>query len=323
MKLVVGFLTYNDSSAKYLADFLPSLKKALDFLSPQDYRVLVFDNSDLDNQLNRLAIESFNISCPGFLEYIQAEGNLGFSRAYNILIHSALRLGSEYFLVINPDTLLEKETISELVFALDKNNELSSASPKIRRWDFAANTKTKEIDSCGLILKSGLRFQDLGQGQEDDKRFDSFSILGPSGAAGLFRLSALEKIKENEQYFDERFFMYKEDCDLAYRLYVSGAKSALVPSAIMYHDRTAASSGEGLVNKALDRRKKSRQIRIWSFRNQHLIFVKHWSKQNFASKIIIIFRVLIIGIFSLILEQFLLKEYKVVFGYSRVLTNVK
>lgn len=323
MKLVVGFLTYNDSSAKYLADFLPSLKKALEFLNPGDYRVLVFDNSDSGNELNRLAIESFNALNPNFLEYFQAEGNLGFSRAYNILIHVAARSKVEYFFVVNPDTLLEREAISELVLALDKNSALVSASPKIRRWDFAANTKTKAIDSCGLILKPGLRFQDLGQGREDDKRFDNFSILGPSGAAGLFRLSALEKIKENDQYFDERFFMYKEDCDLAYRLSFTGGKSTLVPTAIVYHDRTAASSGGGLINKARDRRKKSRQIRAWSFRNQHLIFVKHWSKQNIISKAIIVFRILVNGFFALILEKFLIKEYKTVLADSRVLTNVK
>ncbi len=323
MKLVVGFLTYNDSSAKYLADFLPSLKSALNFLSPDDYRVLVFDNSEPDNNLNRLALDNFNNENPNFLEYFHAAGNLGFSRAYNILIRSALRLKAEYFLVINPDTLLEKETISELVSALDKNGALASVSPKIRRWDFAANTKTKMIDSGGLILKTGLRFLDLGQGQEDDKRFDNFAILGPSGAAGLFRIDFLEKIKENEQYFDERFFMYKEDCDLAYRLSLAGGKSALVPSSVMYHDRTASSSGEGIINKALDRRKKSRQVRIWSFRNQHLIFVKYWSRQNFLSKIFIIARVVISAIFALILEQFLLKEYKDILNFSKVLTNVK
>lgn len=310
MKLVVGFLTYNDSSVKYLADFLPSLKNALSFLEFGDYQVLAFDNSDKDNKLNKKTLESFSENNGIFLEYISADSNLGFSRAYNILIHSAIRLGAEYFFIVNPDTFLEKDTISELVLALDQNTELSSVSPKIRRWDFAANTKTRIIDSCGLIVKSGLRFYDLGQGEKDDKRFDSASILGPSGAAGIFRLSALEKIKENDQYFDEQFFMYKEDCDLAYRLYLIGAKSALIPSAIMYHDRTAASSGEGVVEKVRDRRRKSRQIRSWSFRNQHLIFVKHWAKQKFTSKIIIIFRVLIMGIFSLILEQFLLKEYK-------------
>lgn len=313
MKLVVGFLTYNDSSAKYLADFLPSLGEALSFLDSGDYKVLAFDNSDKNNELNKKSLESFSEKNGTFLEYISADSNLGFSRAYNILIHSASRLGAEYFFIVNPDTLLEKNTISEMITALDKDSGLASVSPKIRRWDFAANTKTRIIDTCGLIVKPGLRFSDLGQGEKDDKRFDSASILGPSGAAGIFRLSALEKIKENDQYFDERFFMYKEDCDLAYRLYLIGAKSALVPSAIMYHDRTAASSGEGVVEKVKDRRQKSRQIRAWSFRNQHLIFVKHWTKQKFISKVIIIFRVIILGIFSLIFEQFILKEYKTIF----------
>ena len=323
MKLVVGFLTYNESTAKYLADFLTSLKLALGFLNPNEYKVLAFDNSDPDNGINRMALELFNQENEGFLEYLSTDGNLGFSRAYNILINQAERLGTEYFLVINPDTLLEKETIFELISALDKNLDLSSASPKIRRWDFDTNTKTRVIDSCGLVLKSGLRFCDLGQGEEDDKRFDRATILGPSGAAGLFRLSALLKIKENNQYFDERFFMYKEDCDLAYRLFLIKAGSVLVPSAIIYHDRTAAASQGGITGKIFNRHKKSRQIRTWSFHNQHLIFVKHWTKQNLISKIIIVFRIFTFGFFSLILEQFLLKEYRRVISASRVLTNIK
>ncbi len=309
MKLVVGFITYNDSSAKYLKDFLPSLRMALSFLSSSDYRVLVFDNSDQNNDLNRKSLEAFNLENPNFLDYLHAAGNLGFSRAYNVLIRSAAHLQAEYFMVINPDTVLEKDTISELIKALDKNHEIASASPKIRRWDFAANTKTRIIDSCGLILKSGLRFRDLGQGQEDDKRFDQAKIIGPSGAAGLFRLSSLEEIKENSQYFDERFFMYKEDCDLAYRLSLINAGAMLVPSSIVYHDRTAAASRGGIIKQFFSRFKKSRQIRSWSFRNQHLIFVKHWQRQNLLSKLLIIGQVIFFTIFSLILEQFLLKEY--------------
>ncbi len=323
MKLAVGFLTYNDANAKYLADFLPSLKEALGFLASDDYKVFAFDNSDSGNSLNRVKLEGFNEQNPNFLEYLHAAGNLGFSRAYNILIRLAARQQAEYFLVINPDTILEKDTIFELVSALDKNPDLGSASPKIRRWDFAANTKTRWLDSCGLVLKSGLRFYDLGQGQEDDKRFDKFLILGPSGAAGLFRLDALEKIKKDDQYFDEQFFMYKEDCDLAYRLFLIGVGSILVPGAIIYHDRTAASSGAGIFNKIFDRRQKSRQIRSWSFRNQHLIFVKHWYKQNLLSKLLIVLQVISFFVFSLILERFSLKEYKYVRHYLKVLTNIK
>lgn len=323
MKLVVGFLTYNDNSAKYLADFLPSLKDSLNFLATSDYRVFAFDNSDKNSDINKIKLEEFNKQNPDFLEYFHTESNLGFSRAYNILIRSASRLEAEYFLVINPDTVLEKDTISELVAALDKDNELSSVSPKIRRWDFAANTKTRIVDSCGLILGPGLSFKDLGQGQEDDKRFDKYEILGPSGAAGLYRISDLEKIKFNDQYFDENFFMYKEDCDLAYRLRLVGGKSALVPTAIMYHDRTAASLGKGIFAKIFKRSQKSRKIRAWSFRNQHLIFVKHWASLNLSNKIIVIFRVLSMAIFSLILEQFNLKEYRAVYLFHKSLTNIK
>lgn len=334
MKLAVGFITYNETSAKYLPDFLASLAAALAFLRPDDYQVLAFDNSGADFMVNRLAIESFNRVHPEkspFIQYFSASGaNLGFARAYNILISRAHSVPAEYFLVINPDTLLAPDAITELVKALDADPALASASPKIRRWDFAAQLKTNLIDSGGLLLRSGLRFQDLGQGQEDRGQFDTQTIIGPSGAAGLFRLSALEKIKlsplgpdKPDQYFDEYFFMYKEDCDLAYRLQAAGLGSRLVPTALVYHDRTAVSAGQGLWRDLLSRRHKSRQIRAWSFRNQHFLFVKHWKKQNFVNKIIILFRFLSMFIFSLILEQFLLKEYVYIFHPSKVLTNVK
>jgi len=60
MKLAVGFLTYNDENAKYLADFLPSLEAALGFLAVDDYQVYAFDNSQPGNQANRLALEAWN-----------------------------------------------------------------------------------------------------------------------------------------------------------------------------------------------------------------------------------------------------------------------
>lgn len=326
MKLAVGIIAYNDVSAKYLADFLSSLKEALVFLKPDDYRVYAFDNSAPDFTANR---DILNLPPYQFIKYLNFGRNLGFGRAYNILIESALRDGAEYFFIINPDTVLDPAAIKELVATLDNDGSLASASPKILRWDFVARSKTRIIDSCGLVLKSGLNFSDLGQGQEDRGQFDGAAILAPTGAAGLFRLSALKNIAERRgqsdrnQYFDERFFMYKEDCDLAYRLFTAGYKSRLVAASLIYHDRTAASSGQNLGQILQDRRRKSRLIRRWSFRNQHLLFVKHWSKQNISSKMSIIYRIFLMFIFSLILEQFLLKEYYFLFFPARGLTDIK
>lgn len=344
MKLAVGFITYNETTAKYLGDFLPSLEAALSFLKFDDYRVYVFDNSDKANLLNSRILWPHQR-----IEYFCLGHNLGFAYAYNILIREAIKDGADYFLVINPDTIMEPEAIKNLIAALDNDGSLGSVAPKILRWDFVGGKKTKTIDSLGITLKPGLKFNDLGQGIEDREKLEdeeknkAGKILGPSGAAGLFRLSALKKVAitrpvnkdicpENResfsqsrpvQYFDEQFFMYKEDCDLAYRLFLAGFGSRLVPDAIIYHDRTAAVFGKGIKNFWRGRQSKSKKIRAWSFRNQHLIFLKHWKKQNLVNKIIVISRVLFLLIFSLIFEQFLLKEYLFVFRQVRELTNIK
>lgn len=318
---------YNELSAKYLADFLPSLEAALRFLPPHDYKVYGFDNSFSDFTDNRKLIEekAKNLN----LEYKTLGINLGFGRAYNILIREAIKGGAEYFLILNPDMILEEVAIKRLVEAMDSDVNLAAVSPKIKQWDFLNHAKTNTIDSVGLILRPGLQFNDLGQGEEDKGQFDKTEIIGPSGAAGLWRLNFLKKIAEQpvgsleSEYFDERFFMYKEDCDLAYRLFVNGGIARLISDAIFYHDRTAMARGESLFAKLNNRKNKSRQIRAWSFRNQHLIFVKHWKKQNLTNKLIIIFRSLSFLIFSLILEKFLLKEYLLIFRSRKILTNTK
>ncbi|MFA6513963.1 MAG: glycosyltransferase family 2 protein [Patescibacteria group bacterium] len=309
MKLAVGFVTYNDSSAKYLGDFLPSLRHSLNFLPVVDKRILTFDNSSQDNNINRLALEYFVREHPDEMISFSSKENIGFGSAYNVLITQAKKLKAEYFLMINPDVLLEPDAIEKLLSKMETNKDLASVSPKILRWDFNNHKQTKQLDSCGLSLKSGLRFNDLGQGEIDNDQYNETEIIGPSGAIGLFRLSALESIKDKYGYFDSRFFMYKEDCDLAYRLHLAGFKSALVPEALAYHDRTAAFYGKGISQSLLNRRQTSKQVRAWSFKNQHLLFVKHFKNENFKSKFVVIARVVVMFVFSLILEQFNLKQY--------------
>ncbi len=333
MKLALAFVTYNESSLKYLRYFLPSLKRALQFLDENDYKIYVFDNSDKNDKRNLELLKDFNnkilSSSQHSLEIIAKEENLGFSKAYNILINSARKDGAEYFFIVNPDVILDPDSLSYLASALDNNSNLDSVCPKILRWDFKEKRRSEFIDSLGLILQPALQFKDLGQGEIDKGQFDDDRIIGPSGAAGLFRVSALKeiafknKLNRNWQYFDENFFMYKEDCDLAYRLFITNHRSALISQSIIYHDRTAALSGRGIYSKFKDRRLKSRQIKVWSFRNQHYLFFKHWSKQNIVNKMKIILRVVGMFIFVLILERFLLKEYYHIFRSCRTLTNTK
>lgn len=325
MKLAIGFITYNESSSPYLPYFLKSLKEALDFAALNDYLVFGFENSDLDFRDNSKLIEEFLSLNPDFnYQQLGANGkNLGFAKPYNLMIEVALLSGFDCFLVINPDVVFSRESIRFLIEPLLLDNNLSATAPRIMSWNFKKSKGNNLIDSFGIGLKRGLKFFDIAQGEEyreERKKYylsQAKNILAPSGAAGLYRLKALIEVAEiragKKEYFDERFFMYKEDCDLAYRLHFLGLKTLLVFDSIIYHDRTTKSLGSGLFTFFKARAKKSRPARLWSFRNQHFIFIKHFLVQSFLSKIVIIVKILSMLVFALMFEQYLLKEYKKIY----------
>ncbi|MBI2459422.1 MAG: glycosyltransferase family 2 protein [Parcubacteria group bacterium] len=298
-KIYIGFITYGDLTAKYLPYFLPSLKQQ----SFKDFKILVIDNSEVENNNNASYIKN-NFS---EIDLTWAGDNLGFAKAFNIMIRRAIRQGAEYFLALNPDMILEPDVVVKLVNELDNNQALGSATAKILKWNFADQKKTNIIDSCGIKLLPGLRFVDCGQGEKDEADCND-EIIGPSGACAIYRLSALEKIKRVGQYFDELMFMYKEDCDLAYRLYLAGFKSNCVVSAVVYHDRSSAGRGENNLAVALNRKHKSRRVKQLSFLNQQIIFIKYWRLQNWREKINIIWFEIKMLVFALFFEPYLFKE---------------
>ena len=182
------------------------------------------------------------------------------------------------------------------------------------------NAKTNTIDTCGIKLKSGLRFADVGQNEEDRGQHDEAKIIGPSGAAGMYRIAALEKIKRDEEFFDELMFMYKEDCDIAYRLSLKEFSSKCVSDALVYHDRSASSWGEDDWQVAMNRKNKTRQVKKWSFLNQQIIFIKYWKLQNFKNKLAIILYKIKMIVFILLFEQYLLRQ---LVELSKIKNNIK
>jgi len=309
MKIALGFITYNTDTAKYLPYFLDSLFKSLELLPKDDYLVLARDNSDESNNYNREYIESVFNKNEELIRFSFSGKNDGFSKSYNLMIAEAKEWGAEAFFIINPDTIIAPNTLEKLIEVLSSDNMLGSVAPKVLRWDFENQKLSTTIDTCGLSLRPGLVFVDIGQGLEDINQFHNFPILGPSGAAGLYRMSALEKVKDEFGYLDERMFMYKEDCDLAYRLFLAGFSSKLVPEALVYHDRSVSARGTGILSSLSGRAGKSRQVKIWSHLNQHLIIIKFWSKQSPINKLKILIRVFLFGIFAIFYEPFLLKNY--------------
>jgi GT2 family glycosyltransferase len=295
--LVIGFIAYGESTAKYLPYFLPSLKDQ----TYNNFKILAIDNTNDGTTSN---IDYIKNNYPE-IDIISAGENLGFAKAYNKLINKAREFGSQYFLAINLDIILEANTIEKLINTLVKDDKLGSVCPKILKWDFENNKKTNIIDSLGIRLLPGLRFADIGQGKIDQGQNSATEILGPSGAAGLYRMGALKKVSNNSQYFDELMFMYKEDCDLAYRLKLAGYKSSCVNDAVVYHDRTVSAKGESNILIAMNRKNKSRQAKEWAFLNQQIIFWKFWRTLDCKNKLALVWYQIKILIFIIIFEPYL------------------
>jgi GT2 family glycosyltransferase len=298
-KIAVATICYNEMTPKYLPSFLSSLKAQ----AFRDFDLFVADNSDTKENPN----SSFILKEFPDAKCIWMGGNLGFGKAYNRLIDILAEQNYEYIFVVNPDTIFETDCLAQLLQAIETDKNLSSVCPKIYSWNFAENKKTDILDSCGIVMTSPLLFSDQGQGKKDSEFIPS-DIIGPSGAAGLFRIKHLLKIKDEHGYYDERMFMYKEDCDLAYRLYRRAYPSLLVGSAIVYHDRSVAKSWQGFWGRLQARQKRSRLVRGWSFVNQQLLFAKHWSGLKIKEKLALVFYQVKLLPYVILFEPFLLFE---------------
>ncbi len=223
-RVAVNIVTFN--SDQDIAACLESVQ----LQTFRDFQTHILDNASSDDTLK--VIEPFEI------DYLtRSPVNIGFCKAHNQL---ARRFPSDYVLFLNPDSALRPRFIGELVQALDARPDAASASGKLIRMD------GKTIDSTGIIMLREQRHLDRGSGQPDAGQFEKAEeIFGPSGAAAMYRRKALDDAAIQGQYFDEDFFAYREDADLAWRCRLLGWTSIYVPAAVAEHRRRVTPERRG------------------------------------------------------------------------------
>lgn len=212
------------------------------------------------------------------MKIMEPGDNLWFSRGHNLGIKSCQ---GEYILALNQDIVMEPDFVAKLVKVMQEDPSLGSASGKLLHYNYTINSKTKILDSTGIEIFKTRRVIDRGQWEQDFRQYDADTeIFGASGAAALYRRSALEAVKlpklnNDFEYFDEDFVAYKEDIDLAWRLQLAGYKCRYVPSAILYHGRTVGRSWPNqLVRFVVNRRRQPRLFRGMAFKNHYLMMIK-------------------------------------------------
>ena len=220
----VTIVTWN--SAQHLGECLASLAQQ----DCRDFEVVIVDNASSDQTRKILRdVESR-------WRVIYNDSNAGFAAGQNQAIAAS---AGEWVLCLNPDVLLSPDFISALVRAGETHPEAGSLCGKLLRWDAAAQQhRTKIIDSTGMFFTRNMRHLDRGAEEVDRGQYERMQyVFGATGAAAMFRRDFIRSVSVEGEFFDEEFFAFREDADLAWRAQLMGWKCFYVPSAVAWHVR--------------------------------------------------------------------------------------
>jgi GT2 family glycosyltransferase len=199
------------------------------------------------------------------LKVIFNDRNLGFAAAVNQGIKAA---EYDWVVVMNNDLKVDKNWFLEIQKVINNNLDNTSIAAlfgKVLNW------KGTKIESTGLefYLKGKAFNRGNGLPAETNKYNSPEFIFGPSASIAAYYKPALEQVG----LFDEDFFAYEEDVDLALRLYAAGWKTYYIPSAVSYHIGGETSGKMGNFRQRMD-------AKNWWFiiiKNYPLsIIFKHW-----------------------------------------------
>ena len=216
------------------ADVLPASLAALAGADPAPHELVVVDNASEDS--TTAIIEAFSREAPFRTNLIRSDRNLGFAAGMNRAIAAS---SSPYVLLLNPDVRVVPDMIGRLHDALDRAPaSIYAVGPKLLRASGNQLAATDLIDSTGIEMTRDGRHFDRGAGERDTGQFDQAEeVFGLTGAAVIFRKAAVEASKVDGQVFDEDFFAYREDADLAWRMRGFGYRAFYEPRAVGYHLR--------------------------------------------------------------------------------------
>lgn len=259
-RVIVGIINYGDY--RHLPACLDSVKRQS--LSPA--RIILLDNQSRADEIGRIGRAYPEV------RILSMQDNLGYSGGANRIIREAD--GGEDIMLLNPDVMLDRRHLEELVRAMQSNPDAGAAGGKLLLGDSPNadeprnGAPQKLLDTTGHLIFRTRRVIDRGHGESDmgqhDRPEEIFSICG---AAVLYRRSMLDDVRIDGECFDEDFFAYKEDVDICWRAQLLGWTALYHPGATAHHLRGW---------KRGDNRRRVPWVRKYhSFKNHALMMIKN------------------------------------------------
>lgn len=195
-------------------------------LQQSDYpslRILLVDNGSPDDSGGRLH-EAFPE-----IPYLQNGANLGYAGGNNRAIALALENGADHVLVLNNDTVVERETVSRLVQAVASTDRVGAVGPKILLYDAPDRVWFAGGDFSIARALGRHRLEGRFDANPNGGQIEEVSFL--TGCCLLLPAPVIQEVGG----FAEEYFAYLEDVDLSLRLRRAGYHLLYQPAARLLH----------------------------------------------------------------------------------------
>jgi len=205
---------------------LPACLESLRTQTYRNFEVLVVDNASADESV-ALVRQQYPEA-----RLVALSENRGFTGAVNAGIAQAK---GTFVALLNQDAEADPRWLAEMARAAQAHPEAGAIACKILLFD-----RRDYLHSAGDSYRQDGIPVNRGVWQRDEGQFDvETEVFGACGAAAAYRRHVLDEVG----WFDESFFMYCDDVDLAWRQQLAGWRTVYTPRAIAFHHLSASGGG--------------------------------------------------------------------------------
>jgi GT2 family glycosyltransferase len=225
-----SIISVNFNQPQVTLDFLKSVKENTD---PENTELILVDNGSRENHEAAYLLEY-----PGLI-YIRSEKNLGFAGGNNLGIEQAT---GDYLLLLNNDTEITANLITELTGEMEQNPEIGMISPLIVFYDAPDVIQYAGFTEMNYLTcrNAGIGSMEINNGQYD---LDSRETAFCHGAAMMCRRADLAQVG----LMHDHFFLYYEELDWCEKFKRAGKKIWFNGRTKIYHKESMSVGKESSI----------------------------------------------------------------------------
>ncbi|HLZ19484.1 MAG TPA: glycosyltransferase family 2 protein, partial [Smithellaceae bacterium] len=218
----ISFIIVNWNTKDLLRDCLESIIKTVDVLA---YEVIVVDNASKDGSVEMLSEQYPQVKA------IANSENRGFGAANN---QGFAAMKGKYALLINTDAVLTAGAVQKLWAFAEAHPDAAIVCGQLLNADGSKQNSIASFPTLLSLATNTSLLEYLFPSRYPSKRYEHKEPLEVDSAVGacmMIRKKALDEVS----FFDERYFFFFEETDMAYAMKKAGWRIYQVPDALTYH----------------------------------------------------------------------------------------